>query len=250
MNNISDILQNFESITLEQMDTVKLQDRMDTKFVFSSVHLTSILQKLSESYKVLEIKGNRISKYETLYFDTPDFSLYTKHQNEKTNRYKLRIRKYVESDLIFFEIKFKNNKGRTIKDRIRIKEIKDVLQKKESDFLKEKTNLNPEDFGAKICVNYSRLTLVNEITNERLTIDVDLSYKKEGRVYPLSNLVIAELKQKKTVSSYFGKVMKELNLHQSSMSKYCIGIASTYNNVKKNNFKPNLIFINKIANAS
>ena len=43
------------------------------------------------------------------------------HQNKKLNRYKIRQREYLISDISFFEIKFKSNKGRTIKKRIKTK---------------------------------------------------------------------------------------------------------------------------------
>src|SRR4051812_12077582 len=118
MEEVLHILREFSPITLEEMDEVKLQDRTDTKFVFAAKLLPSILEKLSKDCKVLEVNGIRLSRYETLYYDTDDFLLYNMHQNRRANRYKIRTRKYVESDLNFFEIKFKNNKGRTIKERV------------------------------------------------------------------------------------------------------------------------------------
>ena len=48
-----------------------------------------------------------------------DFDLYHRHHIGRSNRFKVRSRRYVESDLCFFEVKYRNNKGRTIKNRIR-----------------------------------------------------------------------------------------------------------------------------------
>jgi len=115
---IKDILANFDPIMLEEMDSVKLMDRTDTKFVFSFDQLPGILEAIRPYYRALEISGTRVSKYETLYYDTDDFNLYQRHHCGKMNRYKIRSRKYVESDLHFFEVKYKNNKGRTINNRI------------------------------------------------------------------------------------------------------------------------------------
>ena len=70
-------------------------------------------------YKVLTISGLRQGRYETRYFDTADYEMYTKHHNGKLNRYKVRFRTYVDSEMNFFEVKFKTNTGRTRKSRVK-----------------------------------------------------------------------------------------------------------------------------------
>jgi hypothetical protein len=82
------------------MDSVKLQNRIDTKFMFRENILPSVLEKMNDYYYVLDIKGLRYNHYETLYFDTKDFDLYLRHHNGRVNRYKFRARKYVESNYI------------------------------------------------------------------------------------------------------------------------------------------------------
>lgn len=246
MGDIPQILNRFSPITLEEMNDVQLQDRTDTKFVFAAKRLPSILEKLQNDYRVLEVQKLRLSRYQTLYYDTEEFHLYTAHQNGKANRYKIRARKYVESDLHYFEIKFKNNKGRTIKERVKIKKIKDTLNNKTSTFLKEKTPLDPASLKAKLWVNYSRTTLVNMFTRERVTIDSDLTFEKGGLTKPFNHITIVEVKQGRAVTSFFGKLMKEMRIGNGSMSKYCIGVTQMYDSVKKNNFKPRLSFLNRI----
>jgi len=105
------------------MDRVALMDRIDSKYIFNIHELPGFLEKLRPYYAVLDINEQEIFSYESLYFDTPNFDLYRFHHRGKLNRFKFRIRKYVESNLLFFEVKFKNNKGRTYKSRI-IKENK------------------------------------------------------------------------------------------------------------------------------
>ena len=63
-------------------------------------------------YKCVEIENKRVSQYQTLYYDTKDMKLYNEHHNGHLNRYKIRHRTYVDSNLSFLEVKFKNNKGR------------------------------------------------------------------------------------------------------------------------------------------
>lgn len=232
------------------MDSVKLMDRTDTKFVFSETELNNILEELKADYKILDINGNRISKYESLYFDTPKFDLYHKHQSGKLNRYKVRYRKYVESNLNYFEVKFKNNKGRTIKDRVKQTTIDNTIQSKAQDLLNEKTPLTSQDLEAKIWVNYSRITLVNKNSPERVTLDLNLHFKNVNQIKQIQNLIIAEVKQDKASKSPFIKLMKKNHIRVGSISKYCFGIISLFEKIKHNNFKPKLIPIKKITYAT
>ncbi len=144
------------------MDSVKLQDRMDTKFMFKDTLLPDILMRMTAHYKVLEIEGQRFNHYETLYFDTEKFDLYIRHHNGKLNRYKFRSRRYVESNLNFFEVKFKNNKGRTIKDRIKRPELITEIADKSSEFVRSLSNIDPDSLKPKLWVNYVRTTFVSK----------------------------------------------------------------------------------------
>ena len=107
------IISAFDPISLNEMEGVKLMDRVDTKYVFPVNNFSAILNGMKGTYRLLEIEKNRLHRYESLYYDTPDFKLFAKHQSGGLNRYKLRFRRYVDSGgLTFFEIKFKNSKGR------------------------------------------------------------------------------------------------------------------------------------------
>ena len=249
---LSDILSSFEPITLAEMDSVKLMDRTDTKYVFRSEQLPTILQSVLPDYRILEINGIRASRYETLYFDTQDFQLYLQHHRGKPSRYKIRSRKYVESDLNFFEIKFKNNKGRTIKDRIKLPSIDYSITGKSEQFLSEKTNFSANILVPKLWSNCSRITLVNRFSQERLTLDINLHFKDavNNNEKHLSNIVIAEVKQAKFYASSFIKLMKQLTIREGSISKYCFGVVYLFDYVKKNSFKPKLLTINKINHAT
>lgn len=228
------------------MDSVKLMDRTDTKFVFSEMELTTILNQLQLNYKILEVNGNKVSKYESLYFDTPNFDLFHKHRTGKLNRYKIRYRKYVESNLNYFEIKFKNNKERTIKDRVKQEQVSNIIEDNAQELLLKKTSLFAKNLEPKIWVNYSRITLVNKNSPERVTLDLNLHFIKEEQVKHINNLIIAEVKQDKSISSPFIKLMRQHHIREESISKYCFGIITFFDKIKHNNFKPKLISINKI----
>ncbi len=238
-------LKDFEPITLKEMDTVKLMDRVDTKFVFRLDQLSGFLQELKKDYRVLEVNGIRSSRYETLYYDTPGLRLYHLHQAGKLNRYKVRSRRYVESDLSFFEVKFKSNKGRTIKHRIKCAGIENEITGRSAEFLEEISPLKAYELIPAVWIYYTRITLVNRVSAERLTLDVGLTVEHEDRKHTFDNLVIAEVKQSKSAFSPFLRLMKRNRLSPGSISKYCMGIMHTYTGVKMNNFKPKLRIINK-----
>lgn len=227
------------------MDNVKLMDRTDTKFVFKESYLSGFLAEMKNDYRILEVNGHRISRYESLYFDTKGFDLYHSHHRGKPSRFKIRFRKYVESELNFFEVKFKNNKGRTIKDRVKQKQIDGSIRENAEELLIHKTPLRSENLEAKIWVNYSRITFVNKNSPERVTIDLNLTFKNDEQNKTIHNLVIAEVKQDKAAASAFIRLMKKHHIRQGAMSKYCFGVISLFGKIKHNNFKPKLILLKK-----
>jgi hypothetical protein len=246
LENLSSILNVFEPITLDEMESVSLMDRTDTKFVFRIDRLTYFLKNIISDYRILNVNGVLASRYETLYFDTPDFEMYLQHHRGRPCRYKIRHRIYVDSNLHFFEIKFKNNKARTIKNRIKRKEITYVIKDKAEKFLNEHTNLSAQNLFPKLWSNCSRITLVNKCSKERLTLDINLQFKNEQTEKNLPNVVIAEVKQEKLSPSPFIKLMKKQGVREGSISKYCFGVIFLYDHIKKNNFKNKLLTINKI----
>ncbi|MCB0429560.1 MAG: polyphosphate polymerase domain-containing protein [Flavobacteriales bacterium] len=251
MKQLHDILNTFDPVSLEEMDRVKLMNRVDTKFVFPLSRLAGILDQLRDEYQVLEVNHHRVSRYESLYFDTPEFDLYHNHHRGKMNRFKIRFRKYVESELNFFEVKFKNNKGRTIKDRVKQPQINDKITDHAQVLLKEKTSLPAEELEAKIWVNYSRITLVSKHSTERVTIDLDLQFRNDEDTRELHNLVIAEVKQEKySISSPFIRAMKKYKIREGSVSKYCFGVIALFQGIKHNNFKLKVSQLNKLAHAT
>jgi len=243
-------LSQFEAITLQEMENVKLMERTDTKYTFHVSQLLAVLQESVPFYKVRIIENTVINRYKTMYYDTEGFDLYNSHHSGKLNRYKIRHRTYVESNLGFLEVKFKNNKGTTFKTRIREEESAGLKAGKAYDFLKKQLPFDPATLVPKILINYSRITLVNKISAERLTIDLNLEFKKNDVAKTVSQIVIAEVKQAGKAGSPFASIMKQKHIREGAISKYCFAVASSYTEVKKNNFKQKLAYITKLINAS
>jgi hypothetical protein len=143
---ISQKVAQFESISLAEMENVKLMSRTDAKFVIPLGMLGAILEDLRPHYRLLEVNGHRFADYETLYFDTDTLQLYHDHQSGRLNRYKIRQRNYLQSNLIFTEVKFKNNKGRTVKTRVSQQQLPgEEFDENALIFLTKKTPFNPTD---------------------------------------------------------------------------------------------------------
>jgi hypothetical protein len=244
------IVSHFEPIGLSQMDQVEFMNRTDTKFLMPSVFLPQLLKVASENYQVLEIDGLRNFSYRTMYFDTPDFFLYQKHMKGKMNRYKVRHRLYEATDTAYLEIKLKTNKKRTVK--IRIKNNLDDGQINDTglDFLSANLDFDPSELRPMVENRFNRITLVSNANKERVTIDFNLSFASpNGNEKHLPYVAIIELKRDGFSSqSPFISILKQLNVRESSFSKYCVGSALLYDLPNQNRLKPKFLQLNKLRN--
>jgi hypothetical protein len=239
----------FDPISLTEMDEVKLMNRADTKYVLTYADLSALLNDVLPHYRILDVNGVRSSHYKTLYFDTVGLQFYLNHQNEKKNRYKIRYRKYVDSELCFLEIKFKNNKDRTIKSRVRVDDFETVIHPDRVGYIKNITGIE-DDLVPKLWNSFNRITLVNKVLKERLTIDYNLEFEFDGQNVTLQNVAIAELKQERANRmSAFAEATKKRKIRPISISKYCIGSALLNKNLKANNFKAKILTLNKLENG-
>lgn len=248
LEKVDEILENFDPIYLDEMDQVKLMNRVDTKFAIPASEFPKLLKKLSGDYFSLEIKGTRLPFYKSLYFDTPDFTMYHDHHNGSGNRYKVRIRNYTESGIYFLEIKHKF-KGRTDKKRIKIDDFELDLKEESIEFI---NSCIPKDYQLQPTLwnSFNRITLVNKDFSERLTLDMNLHFEWEGESIDNPQLIIAELKQGRVDrQSPFFKLMKTEYIRPYRISKYCIGTCEMYSEskgLKHNMFKPKLLTLEKL----
>jgi len=238
----------FDKITLEEMNSVSLMKRVDTKFILKESQLLEVLSKLYKDYKILQIDQERLMKYSTLYFDSQNKKCFKDHHNGKLNRYKIRMRKYLVSDICFLEIKKKNNLGITNKIRRQIKDFETDLTLDSKEFITN-SNINNIFLEPSLYNNFSRMTFVNKSEAERLTIDVDLSFSFGAKEKKFDKLVVIEIKQEgKRLNTTINRVLKSMSILPTNFSKYCIGISNTLDNIKSNRFKEINLKINKLNN--
>jgi len=245
---LRDVAGQFTPITLEEMDSVALLDRTDTKYVIPVGKLAVTLSNLSGDYRVLEINHQRFNHYRTLYFDTPGFALFNMHVNGRVDRYKVRSREYTDSHLSFFEVKRKLHNDRTVKNRVRTDQPILDVDEENKQWLSKVYPFETSELEPKIWNTFSRITLVNKERCERVTIDVDISFFTANQVARLDGIAIAEVKMDSQVrKSPFMVQMHLLHIPTNSFSKYCLGASMIYDNIKKNALKPKMLWIEKMS---
>ena len=250
LNNLR-VWEQMPTITLDEMSSIKLMNRVDTKYVMHEQQLEELLQMAVEEYSVQIIGDVRACRYNTLYYDTADYDMYTRHHNQQLTRQKIRTRRYEESGQYFIEVKNKTNKGRTKKKRITIpaSAFADVTSNAAAEaFLREKAAYTPEEIEPALTTTFDRITLVNNAHTERLTIDANLRFGnlRKATEGEMKGLVIVELKQDGMYFSPMKEILQRLRIKPFKVSKYCLGTVLTEADVKQNRFKRKVRMIEKM----
>jgi len=244
---VDSLLTRFEPISLAELQHVKLLDRTDTKYIMRISQLERALRMIAGQYWVLCINGTRLNHYQNLYFDTGDFALYRQHHNGLRVRYKVRIREYVESNLIFWEVKRNTNQNHTVKYRLQTPTIAPVVDARADQFVTTHTPLSSHQLEPKLWNRFARMTLASKDTHERLTLDVNLEFGWGDAYAALPGIAVAEVKQAHySPHSSFMRAMHELGIQPTRFSKYCAGVCLLYDNVKSNNFKTRMRLVERL----
>jgi hypothetical protein len=240
-------LHQFTPIYLEQLGKASLMERLETKYVFHRDQILDFISELENDYRVLEIQGQRTCGYRTLYFDTADFRFFQQHQNGAGQRWKIRQRTYLDSQTNFLEVKVKDNRKRTKKDRVQIEFNLEHILKNENTFLAAHAPSSLTELDPKLEAQYTRTTLVKNAGQERVTLDSQLSFSNGTNSCDLDGLMIAEVKQADyNPTSPFMAQIKSSGVRPSPFSKYCIGVSLLYPGIKHNRFKPILHHVSRL----
>ena len=246
------LMDGFASISLSEMDGIRLMNRIDTKYLTSEPRLAALLSEaLDCGYMVFEEGGKRIQDYDSVYFDTPSFTTYTEHRRGKLVRQKIRTRRYSSSGVCFLEIKNKNNHSRTKKKRIQLTEGAYpyyTCDEAATAWLGERCLYDADSLGATLGTAFKRITLVNPERSERLTIDMDVRFRnfRTGMEAGLGNAVIIELKQDGRAGSRMREILLRHRILPCRISKYCAGITMTTPGIRAGRFKEKVRLIEKI----
>lgn len=247
MDGIEQLLTGYDTITLDEMGSVKLMNRIDTKYITTMPMLQRLLDMARREYRVQEISGRHNMPYYTCYFDTHDCAMFNEHVRGKSTRQKIRLREYEDSHTAFVEIKTKNNKGRTNKKRTPATD--GYALDRYTDFIQSHLRYRPTVLEKQVENHFSRITLVNKGMTERLTIDTDLRFHNVNTdmCCSLDGLVVIELKRNGHMPSPVLDMLRQLHIHPNGFSKYCIGMAITDHALRQNRLKPKLRLTDRLC---
>lgn len=227
------------TITLEQMRTVKLMNRVDTKYVADEGQIMAFLERAAEyGYRVQITNGVRAARYDTRYFDTADRAMYIAHHNQQLTRQKIRTRHYEDGSACYLEVKNKSNRGRTKKVRIEIPhdQLMALNTTEATTFLTAESRYEISTLSPALSTRFVRITLVNPMLTERVTIDLGLEYSDlmGGRNAAIQGMTIVEIKQDGNTTSTAKEILLGLRVKPMRISKYCLGTALTVEGIKRN----------------
>ena len=249
-------IQNFKTISLTELNAkASYLKRIDKKFLLSSSQFKEIFAELGKNFKVLEIKWQKIFSYDNVYMDTDDYLFYNQHQNKNKSRTKIRTRYYVDSNLAFFEYKYKTD---WITNKYRYsfpsEEHWFMTRGKNRFFqwvwqsmfgLEKAPQITPS-----IKTKYKRITLINNSGNERLTIDFDITTQdlrdKNSKEISLKNLVIVESKSLSKECNSCKIMTKHWIKKAKSCSKYSLWVIYSWLAQKYDTFKTTMEKIKEI----
>jgi hypothetical protein len=205
-------------------DSRSLQHRVDRKFLLAERHLASLLPRLQAAFSVLPAGRQLWARYESIYFDTPSLASFHAHRCDRRPRVKVRIRRHLDRQLAFLEVKRKDVSGRTTKHRLSIPMTQSELGARELAFLADHAPFAGTGLRPTVAISFLRLTLVASMAPERLTLDRALTFACDGRLQQVPGLVVGEVKQEQFVNRS-GSIasFRIAGAREASFSKYCIG---------------------------
>jgi hypothetical protein len=226
------VLRLLPAVDLATLDAgASLLTRVDRKYVVHVETVRRLVVALSDEWRVLEIDGRRQFCYASTYFDTTDLLTYRAHLQRRRRRYKVRVRRYVDSDDCMLEVKSKGFRGLTVKRRTPHPVTRQAdLDSDDLAFvttaLRDQAEPPPGLLHPVVVTDNRRATLASLRSCARLTIDSDLSCGWEDAGITLRpEYVVLESKVQSSASEV-DRILRALGERPVDISKYCVGVAS------------------------
>ena len=236
----------FDPVSLADLnENAAMLSRIDNKYVLRRHHLSAMIPALADRFDILAIDHLRVFTYDTRYFDDAERSAYYEHHQGVRQGFKVRVRRYMDSDLCFLEVKVKGQRGMT--EKFRLPYDPSALHQLSPDACAYASATYAEQYGKpfryqlapSLDVRYRRITLVARTGGERMTIDTDLHFSTPTATLATGTAVfIVETK------SANGRGFADLLLRAAHerptrrCSKYCIGMAALGEVSRYNHFLP------------
>lgn len=222
--------------SLPRVDLATLEDhaalltRVDRKYVVPIATYERLLAELDDGWLALEVEGSRLFGYASTYFDTADLTTYRAHLQGRRRRYKVRVRRYTESEVCMLEVKYKGRRGLTVKQRQAhpvwlSAELDDPARAFVDDVLAEQVGVDVGPLHPVVHVANRRTTLVSLAQRSRLTVDTDLVCGWGQRATALRpGHVVLESKVEGHASDV-DRALRRLGERPTVISKFCVGVA-------------------------
>jgi hypothetical protein len=228
----------FAPISLEELNsTAALQIRRDRKYLIPQDDVLDLLRAVPDQTRILTMHGASGFDYDSVYFDTPGWESYLRTARRRRHRFKVRTRLYVDSGDTYLEVKTKDGRGHTVKDRVPYSgaDLRSLTASARA-YVGEALNDLGLD-GATVhsltpCLRstYRRSTLLNP-EGSRATIDTALSWSDpttpDGAVVTLPGWAIVETKSSSAPSA-LDRALWRRGHRPSGISKFGVGLAALH----------------------
>lgn len=213
------------AIGLEDLNArAALQTRIDRKYLLPAEDAAMLMASLGPEAAMLEIDGLRSFGYESIYFDTADLLSYHQAAQRRRLRFKVRTRRYVDTDERFVEVKTRRN-ALTVKQRVSHAAAMDDLSTGRA-FVDLVLDRPLAALTPTLSTFYRRSTVLLPGAEGRLTIDTDLTWElPRGTELRLPGHAIIETKTG-TAPSSADRVLWSYGHRPVQISKYGTGLAA------------------------
>lgn len=240
VSSLAQLASHFESAHSDLIEKRVLQKRKDSKYLVDLDKLEMLFDGFFSHYRVLEENQLKVQRYQTRYFDEESLRCFENDKSNVTPRHKVRIRKYLDRDLSFFEIKSRNE-TQTKKRRVLLECAEEDKQHYEHDkegtsdcgigeneesLILKYTDLDPGKLQCEVKTSFHRLTLLGVKRNERITIDTNLIFERRGEQLRWEQFAIVEIKHPIGRVSPFSKSLALAGYKVDGFSKYKTAIES------------------------
>ena len=189
-----------------------------------------ILLSISDYLKIInlikDLGGKKIypkREIESIYFDDKNFTMYTESEEGTLPRYKIRIRRYPQTDLHkwFYEKKINSVEGKFKKTNL-------ILETRKNSLIK--FGINDQIYGncyPKLTIKYIREYY--SIKDERITLDKNIKYSdfnSKLSIYDNESLIL-EMKSKTNI--FYETLLNKLQSKKVRISKYCEAVDKLFN---------------------
>jgi hypothetical protein len=230
---VAETLRRLAPIDLDEIDrATALQRRIDRKYLLEADRFPVLADRLAEDHRVLEAAGTRLSRYESVYFDTPSLQCFRDHVEDRAPRFKVRTRLYVDTHRCTLEVKVHQADGETVKEHVPY-QVEDHGRLTEegrrfvADTLRRCVGRPaPPQLEPTLTTRFRRATLVAVHRRERATFDVDLQLLRPGGGCTRldDRRVLVETKSPDG-DGRCDRLLRESGVEEISLSKYRVGMA-------------------------